>query len=327
MLLMSRQPRIAYPGAFYHVYSRGNQKQQIYFSDDDRFFFLKILRDADERFSAMWHLYCLMESHYHLGLETPKANLSQIMHFINSAYSVYLNTKYKRCGHLFQGRFKAILVQADLYARTLTKYIHANPVRRGLAERPEDYEWSSGQVYFGIRPAPSWLRTQTILTCFGSSVSALRKEHEAYLASSEDLSFGKQLHVSSRTGILGNDDFMDKIRRSFLKEPLKANDYELAGLRRLRIRPGLKRIRDEIQRELGEKNRLTKKCTIFFAHQYASYKLREIGDFYKIGSPAVSIAFHTIEKAVIANEALLGAFERIKERLVSEDQGSDGERN
>lgn len=256
-----------------------------------------------------------------MGLETPKANLSQIMHFINSAYSIYLNTKYKRCGHLFQGRFKAILVQADLYARTLTKYIHANPVRKSVVERPEDYEWSSCPYYFGVREAPPWLRTRTILACFGNSIPVLRKEHMAYLASPEDLSFGRQLQISSRTGILGDDDFVDKIRRSFLREVIEAGDDELGGLRRLKIRPELERIRDEVHRELGEKNRLAKKGTIYFAHYYAGYKLKEIGGFYKIGTAAVSIAFHTIEKALVANEALLGAFERIKERLLREDPG------
>ncbi len=312
---MSRQPRIAYPGAFYHVYSRGNQKQRIFFSDEDRGFFLKILRDAHERFSAMWHLLCLMENHYHLGLETPKANLSQIMHFVNSAYSIYLNTKHERCGHIFQGRFKAILVQTGLYARTLTKYIHANPVRKGIVAKPEDFEWSSCRVYFGLRQAPAWLSTKTIMACFEGNASALRKEHEDYLASPEDLSFREQLRSAASVGILGDDDFVDKLRRSFLKEALEANDDELGGLRRLRIRPELGRIADEIHRELGDKNKLARKCAIYFARHYAGYKLKEIGEFYGIGPAAVSIAFHAIESTVAANEVLKGAFERIKERL------------
>jgi REP-associated tyrosine transposase len=317
---MSRQPRVSYPGAFYHVYSRGNQKQRIFFSDEDRFIFLKLLRDSHERFSAMWHLYCLMESHYHLGLETPRANLSQIMHFINSAYSIYLNTKHERCGHLFQGRFKAILVQADLYARTLTKYIHANPVRKGFVERPEHYKWSSCQAYFGLGQAPSWLSTKTILACFGGKVQTLRNEQEAYLASPDDLSFRKQINASSKSGIMGDDDFVDKIRRSFLKEAIETKDYELSGIRGLRVRPELSRIRDEVHRELGDKNRLAKKSTIFFAHQYADYKLKEIGEFYGIGSAAASIAFHAIEKVLVSNEILPGAFERIKRRLIREDR-------
>jgi len=165
---MPRQLRIEYPGAFYHVYSRGNQKQAIYLTDEDRFFFLKVLHDARERLGALVHVYCLMNNHYHLALETPEANLSKIMHFINSAYSVHLNIKHERIGHLFQGRFKAILVQADAYARTLTMYIHGNPVRNGTVDRPEQYEWSSCQDYYGPRTPPVWLETRTILGCSGT---------------------------------------------------------------------------------------------------------------------------------------------------------------
>jgi putative transposase len=315
VVTVSRQPRVSYPGAFYHVYSRGNQKQAIFFSDEDRYFFQKVLRDAHERFLATWHLFCLMESHYHLGLETPRANLSQIMHFVNSTYSIYLNTKHQRCGHLFQGRFKAILIQADIYARTLTKYIHSNPVRKGIVERPEDFEWSSCQAYYGLVKAPTWLTTRTILSCFGGTIQALRKEHEAYLASPDDLSFRKQLNASSRIGVLGDDDFIDKVRRSYLKAAIETGDYELGGLRKLRNRPKIGMIRDEIRRELGAANKLEKKCTIFFAHQFAGYKLREIGEFYKIGPSAVSVAFHTIDRALASNEVLLNALERIKERL------------
>lgn len=320
---MSRQVRITYPGAFYHVYSRGNQKQAVYFSDADRCFFLKILRDAHERYGAMWHLYCLMDSHYHLGLETPEGNLSQIMHFVNSAYSIYVNLKHERCGHLFQGRFKAVLVQADLYARTLTKYIHANPVRKGIVASPEEYEWSSCKAYFGQRKAPSWLSTRAILTCFGGSPAILRREHEAYLAVPGDRSFDKDLKRSSRIGILGDDDFVDRIRRSFLKEALEREDDELSGLKKLRAKPELGMIRDEVQKELGDGNKLAKKCVIFLARQFADYRLREIGDFFDVGPAAVSIAFRKIEKELLSNETLKRCIERIRSRVEAQGPGQN----
>ncbi|HSA97198.1 MAG TPA: transposase [Acidobacteriota bacterium] len=320
---MSRQLRISYPGAFYHVYSRGNQKQAIYFCDDDRYFFLKILRDAQERYEAAWHLYCLMDSHYHLGLQTPKANVSQIMHFVDSAYAIHLNIRYGRCGHLFQGRYKAILVQADLYAKALAKYIHYNPVRKGFVERPEQYEWSSCQDYFGLRHPPSWLITRMILDCFGGSAPALRTEHEMYRGETVDLSFENDLKVSSRTGILGDDDFIDKLRRSILKDRLRVRDDEIGGLKKLRIRPELSLIRHEVCRGLGEKNRLEKKLTILLAHRYADYKLREIGEFLGIGTAGVSSSFHKIDKEVESNETLQRAVELIRSRVLSESSEMD----
>lgn len=266
----------------------------------------------------MWHLYCLMDNHYHMGLVTPEANLSQIMHFINSAYAIYLNTKNERCGHLFQGRFKAILVQADTYARTLTKYIHANPVKKGIVERPEDYEWSSCQGYFGLLKTPSWLDTRTIMACFGGSIEVLRREHDKYISSPEDLSFHEHLRRSSRIGILGDDDFVDKIRRPYLRDLLETNAHGPGGLRKLQTRPELSRISEEFRRELGDKNKLAKKCTIFFAHQYAAYKLKEIGNFLGIGSAAVSMAFRKVDKDIQSNEALSRAIERIRDRLAVE---------
>jgi len=312
---MPRQLRIEYPGAFYHAYSRGNQKQAIFFSDEDRYFFLKILRDAHERLGMIAHLYCLMDSHYHLTLETPEANLSRIMHFINSAYSIYLNTKHGRCGHLFQGRFKAILVQADAYARTLAGYIHGNPVRKGIVERPEEYVWSSCQEYYGLRKPQSWLNTQVIISSFGGSIEAFKREHERYLSAAGGPALEKDLKRASRVGILGDDDFIDKIRRTFLMNRMENPDGELCELRRLRIRPDLSLIRDEFDSVLGANNRYAKKLTIYLAHRRANYRLKEIGIFFGIGPTAVSASYHKTVNQIISDETLRRASEQVESRL------------
>ena len=140
---MARPLRIEYPGAFYHVTSRGNEQKDIFKSDFDREKFLSYLVSASERYGAEIHAYCLMTNHYHMMLETPLGNLSQIMKHINSSYTSYFNIKHKRVGHLLQGRYKAILVQADAYAAELSRYIHLNPVRAGMVKFPEDYRWTS----------------------------------------------------------------------------------------------------------------------------------------------------------------------------------------
>src|SRR5664279_2859353 len=140
---MARPLRIEYPGAFYHVTSRGNEQKDIFRSRKDREKFLGYLESAKERYGAVIHAFCLMNNHYHLLLETPSGNLSQIMRHINGAYTTYFNVKRKRAGHLFQGRYKAILVEADEYAKELSRYIHLNPVRVGIVANPEEYRWSS----------------------------------------------------------------------------------------------------------------------------------------------------------------------------------------
>jgi putative transposase len=301
---MARQLRIEYPGAFYHVYSRGNQKQPIFYNDEDRFFFIRVLRDAQKRLDAVWCLFCFMANHYHLGLETPAGNLSRIMHFVNSAYTVHLNKKHERCGHLFQGRFKAILVQADRYARTLTKYIHGNPVRKGLLEAPEEYEWSSCRYYFGTAKPPSWLDTRIILECFGGSTEKLKQEHVRYLSDLNDPSVEREFAKAARTGIMGDLDFIERVRRVYLQGRLTNIDPEILELKRLRTRPSLATIKDRVEHELGDGHRFVKKLTIFIAHEYADYRLREIGEFFGLGPSAVHAAFKRINSELEGHETL-----------------------
>ena len=131
---MARPLRIAFPGAFYHVTARGNERKAVFKSIRDRQKFIEYLETATERYNAVIHAYCLMDNHYHLLLETPSGNLPQIMQHINGAYTTYFNLKRVRAGHLFQGRYKAILVEMDEYAKELSRYIHLNPVRAKLAE-------------------------------------------------------------------------------------------------------------------------------------------------------------------------------------------------
>ena len=162
---MARPLRIIYPGAFYHVTSRGNEKKDVFKNRRDREKFLEYFESATERYGAIIHAYCLMNNHFHLFLETPAGNLSQIMRHIIGAYTTYFNTKRKRSGHLFQGRYKAILVEAGEYAAELTRYIHLNPVKAGIAGKADDYLWSSYQSYIGKASTPEWLETGFILAC------------------------------------------------------------------------------------------------------------------------------------------------------------------
>lgn len=176
---MARQLRIEYPGAFYHVTSRGNERKEIFRSKKDREQFLHYLETAKERYGGMIHTYCLMNNHYHLLLETPKGNLSQVMRHINGAYTTYFNVKRKRFGHLFQGRYKAILVDVDEYAKELSRYIHLNPVRAGVVSRPEEYEWSSYRGYIG-KSKSVWLTTGFILGYFDKHISSGQKKYQQF---------------------------------------------------------------------------------------------------------------------------------------------------
>jgi REP element-mobilizing transposase RayT len=144
---MARPLRIIYEGAFYHVTARGNERRRIFLSHRDYEKFLSYLAEAVHKYSAILHAFVLMANHYHLIVETPKGNLSAFMHNLNSAYTTYFNIKRRRAGHLFQGRYKALLIDVDNYLLELSRYIHLNPVRAGITERPEAYRYSSYRAY------------------------------------------------------------------------------------------------------------------------------------------------------------------------------------
>jgi REP element-mobilizing transposase RayT len=140
---MSRPLRIEYPGATYHITARGNERADIFRDNNDRQKLLEQLQIALQRYAIVIHAYVLMGNHYHLLLETPEGNMSQAMHFINGNYTGYFNHRHRRVGHLFQGRYKGLLVEKESYLLSLSRYIHLNPVRAGIVEYPEEYHWSN----------------------------------------------------------------------------------------------------------------------------------------------------------------------------------------
>lgn len=159
---MVRPLRIEYPGAVYHVTSRGDRREPITKDDIDRQAYLGILGQALERFDAVVLAYCLMGNHYHLVLHTRQANLSRLMRQINGVYTQAFNRRHRLSGHLFQGRFKAIVVDTDSYLLEVCRYVDLNPVRAKMCKQPGAYPWSSYRALTGQHPAPDWLDTQAV---------------------------------------------------------------------------------------------------------------------------------------------------------------------
>jgi putative transposase len=154
---MSRPLRIEFPGAVYHVTSRGDRREAIYLDDADRVAHLAIIERAMERFDAQVLAYCLMGNHFHLVLHTQQANLSRLMRHVNGVYTQAYNHRHDLVGHLFQGRFKAILVDRDAYLLALCRYVERNPVAAGMVARVGDWPWSSYRAHVGAVPTPDWL--------------------------------------------------------------------------------------------------------------------------------------------------------------------------
>lgn len=208
---MARPLRIEYPGALYHVTSRGDRREAIYEDDEDRRNFLRILAEVISRFRWLCHAYCLMPNHYHLVVETPEGNLSKGMRQLNGMYTQASNRRHQRVGHLFQGRFKGILVDQDSYLLELARYVVLNPVRAGLVKRQEAYLWSSYRAMAGLSPTPVWLASDAILSQFGRRQADARRRYAKFVlegTSNESVWTGLRQQI-----YLGDERFAERMRK------------------------------------------------------------------------------------------------------------------
>ncbi len=308
---MSRQLRIEYPGAFYHVTSRGNQKQAIYLADRDRAAFLDLVREAHHKFSAIFHVYCLMENHYHLMLETPNGNLSRIMHFINTSYTIYFNKKHSRVGHLFQGRFKAILVEAETYALELSRYIHLNPVRASIVQEPEKYPWSSCREYLNtaFEPASEWLEKSLVLGHFGQDQKEARIRYAEYVREASRLQIVNPFDHLKGDLILGSEDFVLRINKDYLQG--KSLNREIPAIRRLREKPSLQMIHDAATHIYRKDDKFVRNVAIYLCYENTDYCLDEIGKFYRLGKSTI-VKISNQMKALATTDK---SFNRVVQRI------------
>lgn len=283
--MMGRPLRIEFPGAFYHVTSRGNGQKDIFKSEADREKFLAYLGSAAERYGAVFHAWCLMTNHYHLMIETPEGNLSRIMKHINNSYTNYFNIKRKRAGHLLQGRYKAILIEADAYAAELSRYIHLNPVRAKMVPSPEEYKWSSYRFY-AEGNGPSWLSTGFVLGYFGTEQNEQRRSYRTYVMEAVGKKCPDPLAGSIASTILGSEDFVREIRERYLEG--RGSDRDIPALRELKQRPDIFKIREAAEKAFPEDSKLARAAGIYLCHRFSGTRLKEIGDLYGISESGVN---------------------------------------
>ncbi len=207
---MARPLRMQFEGAVYHVTARGNESRKIFFSKRDYERFKKYIDEAKEKYNFILHAYVLMMNHYHLLIETPEKNLSKIMHYINSSYTTYTNVKRKRSGHLFQGRYKSIVVDKDSYLLELSRYMHLNPVRAKIVEKPEDYPYSSYSAYISAL-GESLVTQAVILEMFKTKESEARKQYRFFVESALDGEPESPMKEVYGGMILGSQEFIKDI--------------------------------------------------------------------------------------------------------------------
>jgi putative transposase len=207
---MSRPLRIDFPGAIHHVTARGNGYAPVFLGDEDRRQFLRLLSECVGRFAWICHAYCLMGNHYHLMIETPVANMSVAMRHLNGCYTQWFNWRHDRVGHVFQGRFKSILVDRDAYLLELCRYIVLNPVRAQMVSDVAAYRWSSYGATSGMAVAPDWLHREWLLAQFNDDLAVASSKYAEFVA--QGLAGPSPMCNVKGQVMLGTDDFVSAMR-------------------------------------------------------------------------------------------------------------------
>jgi len=199
--------RIEYEGAFYHITARGNERKRIFFGKGDYDKFKEYLLEAQDKYGYRLHCYVLMGNHYHLVIETPNGNMNKVLHYINGSYANYINRKRNRNGHLLQGRYRGILVDRDAYMLELSRYLHLNPVRAKIVERPEDYRQSSYRSYVKT-PKETIVTTDLILGMVSEDGKTARRAYREYVEKGVDKGDRNPLEDVYGGVILGSRGFI-----------------------------------------------------------------------------------------------------------------------
>lgn len=280
---MARPLRIEFPGAIYHVTSRGNARMSIFEDHRDRSRFLFILGEVVERFNWLCHAYCLMDNHYHLVVETVDGNLSLAMRHLNGVYTQSFNRRHNRGGHIFQGRFKSILVERDSYLLELCRYVVLNPVRARMVEDPSQYRWSSYRATAGLSRRPVFLTVDWILGQFDEKRREARKRYEQFVrAGVEEPSPVEKLKAQC---ILGGKEFVERISPA-LRE--KSELREIPRRERFAFRPPLEEVLSGVMgRSRMERNRAIRLAYLEYGFTFTEIA-RHLGLHYTTVSKVVN---------------------------------------
>jgi putative transposase len=208
---MARKPRIEFEGALYHVITRGNQRQKIFKAVDDYERYLTILGDYKARYGFVLYAYVLMGNHVHLLIETKEVSLSKILQGVNQRYTMYFNRRYATVGHLFQGRYKAMLCDKDSYLLSLIKYIHMNPVRTDRSKSPGAYLWSSHRSYIGRARDRGIVDSEPVLKIFAEDRRKARKAYQEFMEEKEVLP-REEVYATVDQRIVGDEGFVEEVK-------------------------------------------------------------------------------------------------------------------
>ena len=271
---MARPLRIEFPGGLYHVTSRGDRREAIFLCDADRNYWLDLLGQVCTRHNWLCHAYCLMDNHFHMVVETIDGNLSAGMRQLNGVYTQWHNRSHNRVGHVFQGRFKAIIVQREAYLLELARYVVLNPVRAGICDLPGDWPWSSYHAMLGRVVPPRWLQVQWLMSQFGNNPQAAVAAYVDHVRAGVNLpSLWKQLQGQL---YLGDAEFAEALGEKIGTR--LSSDAEIPRLQRRAWAPPLTRFAAMPERDPA----------IVQAYATGCYSMKEIAQAFDIHYATVS---------------------------------------
>lgn len=295
---MARPLRVEFEGALYHLTGRGNARQQIFADQADYAKFLQLLSESIERYDIVLHGYVLMGNHYHLIAETHRANLGRWMHWLTTAYTVYFNRRHRRVGHLFQGRYKSIVVEAEGYLLSLSRYVHLNPVRGKIIGRGDPVErrqrlrtwrWSSYRGYSGLGKTEPWVSQERVLGEMAGPTKGRRLRYRRFVEEGLVREIENPLEAVQWQSALGREDFLQRLKDR-LENRTEQQQREIPALRKLRRRPEAQAILDCVAKlyrcseaqllKRGSRGNEARAVAMVLIWECCGMSLREVGDLF-----------------------------------------------
>lgn len=273
---MSRPPRLEFSGAVYHVIARGNEQRDVFRDDSDRELYLRRLAHYRDRFRFRLYAYCLMSNHVHLALETGPVLLSRIVLALHGSYAQAFNQRHHRVGHLFQGRYKALVVQKTSYLLALVRYIHENPVKAGLVCEPRLYRWSSDRFYRGEH-APDWLDTRGLLELFGADPGRAARRYRTFMTAVRSEGYEDLKTVAH---VVKGDEGFARTALQRATEPERRRTWSVEQIARVvASRTGLD-IEEMRSRDSSRERARARAITGFLARKHCHIPLTKVSEFF-----------------------------------------------
>ena len=303
--------------------NRGGNYRRIFCDQKDYNLFLIVLNESCRLFNAFLSSYCLMPNHYHLLLHTPEGNLSRVMRHLNGVYTQRYNKKHKRDGHLFRGRYKAVLVQGEKYLTGVVKYIHNNPVKARLVKNIKDYKWSSHNIYLKGKSKEKWLDVEPVLMNFSNKRGQAVNLYKEFMDEKIDTEISKFYSKKYQSSILGEESFVEWIKKHYIYSDKKPN-IEIKEKRRIQGEGMVKRINSEVCGFFGIKEEslyksrrggenIPRLMAILLTRELSGFPFPFIAKLYKINSyRTVGSNCYRFTEKLKKNKKLSKQFNRLK---------------